>query len=127
MCSLSFSSLILEILSFDTIDEAKSIIYWDPYESNYKDKYIEEDLYSKLMHFKKYKSELKLINKTKSRKSTDGKIIEGDFIISILSNMIYKRFHSRFDNILPWFCYTPNEVVKYSINYIEDKSKTEQK
>ena len=61
-----------------------------------------------------------LINKSKSRKSADGKIIESNFITSIWSNMIYKRFKSRFDNALPWYIYTPNDVVKYSINFTEN-------
>ena len=115
MYSLSIPPTVIETFTFDNLCDDKSFLYYDPYEHKCKSIILNDDLYSQLLYYKMIKQRRGIKNRQSCRKSLDKKLINGDFIFSINSRAMYKRFQGKFDNKIQWFNYTPNDIVKFSI------------
>ena len=102
------------MLTFEGICDDNSIKFWDYKSSSYITKPLNNELLVDLNYLKNY---LKLTNSEQSeteRASQDDVTIRGTFIFSYSPTNIYNRFKRKFSNMLPWFNFTPKNVIELS-------------
>ena len=114
MYTYSIDPYVIYMLTFEGICDDNSIKFWDYKSSSYITKPLNNELLVDLYYFKNY---LKLTNSEQSeteRTSQDDVTIRGTFIFSYSPTNIYNRFKRKFSNMLPWFNFTPKNVIELS-------------
>ena len=122
--SLEINPSTLSLLTFDSITKSKKITYYDTKLSCYITKKINDHLLRDITFFEKYKKANNIVNKQEKRSYLDKIQISGNFIITLTSSGIFKRFARGFNNKLAWFNCKPSSIlnitriVKSSKRYI---------
>ena len=133
--SIGINPETVVLLTFDSIDENGKMRYFDTMKLKYVDTILNQNFIRDIKFFKDAVLEIKSETKNNFRCFQDKAIVIGEFIFEYTSSAIYNRFARCFGGKLPWFKYTPNQIVKlsestrvqkkdknrhYSLNLIED-------
>ena len=114
MYSIGINSETVVLLIFDSIDENGKMRYFDTLKLKYVDTILNQNLIRDIKFFKDTMLEIKSETKNNFRCFQNKTIVMGEFIFEYTSSAIYNRFAICFGGKLPWFKYTPNQIVKLS-------------
>ena len=103
MYSLSINPSTISLLNFESIDDKKNLTYFDEKLLSYIIIEPKYHLYGDLLYFKKFKAQSKIKNNKNERSFLTKAKVKENFITSLASTEIFKRFKRGFNGKLAWF------------------------
>ena len=124
--SLSLDAENLSMITHVNVDINGFINYKDYKNSEWSKILLDDHLICFMLDFCDIKGEKSPYFKISQRKSRNGEVESGIFLSPFTLKAIYSRFKGRFDGKLPWFCCTPNDIVRLNVKRVHEDRKNKQ-
>ena len=124
--SFSLNPATLCMLTFENVDK-EGILHYKDFSLNSQHKIrLDEKTIEFTLFLINYKGKDHPYFKRTQRKSQNGEIFEGIFMLSVCCSQAYKKFKSQFNGRLKWFNLTPNKIFNLNFEKVHKKKRISQ-